>query len=167
MALMAKTKTMTVLKNPNQELRKVSAPVQLKDVATPTMRELVNTLKATMKKENGVGIAAPQVGIHERVIIAETNDGPTAFINPEIIETSFKMVDSEEGCLSVPGVWGVVQRHRSVKVKALNEQAEEVVLKANGLLAIIFQHEIDHLNGILFIDRAEKVQPTNGKQVSV
>lgn len=164
---MAKAKTMTVLKNPNQELRKISSPVQLKDVATPTMQELVNTLKATMKKENGVGIAAPQVGIHERVIIAETEAGPTAFINPEIIETSFKMVDSEEGCLSVPGVWGVVQRHRSVKVKALNEQAEEVVLKANGLLAIIFQHEIDHLNGILFIDRAEKVQPTNGKQVSV
>ena len=158
---------MTVLKNPNTELRKVSSPVPLKAVATSTMLGLIDTLKATMKKENGVGIAAPQVGIHERVIIAETKDGPTAFINPEIVETSFKMVESEEGCLSVPGVWGIVQRHRSVKVKALNEKAEEVTMKANGLLAIIFQHEIDHLNGILFIDRAEKIQPTNGKQVSV
>lgn len=160
-------KTMPVLKNPNDKLRQVSAPVALANIATPAMADLIVTLKATMKKENGVGIAAPQVGIHERVIIAETDNGPEAFINPEIVETSFKMIDSEEGCLSVPGMWGIVQRHRSVKVKAFNEKAEEVTLKANGLLSVIFQHEIDHLNGVLFIDRAESLQPNNGKEVAV
>lgn len=147
-----------VLHEPNDELRKKSEVVSADRVTTPEMKLLIDELKETMGKENGVGIAAPQIGVHDRVIIAENDGVPTAYINPEITERSFRMVDSEEGCLSVPGCWGIVKRHRSVTVKATIETGENVVLKAQGLLSIIFQHEIDHLDGILFIDRAEKIK---------
>ncbi len=147
-----------VLHEPNDELRKKSEVVSADRVATPEMKLLIDELKETMSKENGVGIAAPQIGVHDRVIIAENDGVPTAYINPEITERSFRMVESEEGCLSVPGCWGIVKRHRSVTVKATIETGENVVLKAQGLLSIIFQHEIDHLDGILFIDRAEKIK---------
>ncbi len=147
-----------VLHEPNDELRKKSEEVSIDRVTTPEMKLLIDELKETMKKENGVGIAAPQIGVHDRVIIAETDGIPTAYINPEITTRSFRMVESEEGCLSVPGCWGIVKRHRSVTVKTTIETGENVVLKAQGLLSIIFQHEIDHLDGILFIDRAEKIK---------
>ncbi len=157
---------MTVLHNPNKELRVVSEPVALDRLGSKEMKKLIKDLKDTMKEENGVGIAAPQVGVHDRVIIAELEDGtPTAFINPEITERAFKLVDSEEGCLSVPGCWGIVKRHRSVTVKAYTEDGTHVSLKANGLLAIIFQHEIDHLDGILFIDRATDLRKTGSSRI--
>ncbi len=147
-----------VLHEPDDRLRVVSEVVDLARITTPEMTLLIQELKETMGKENGVGIAAPQIGVHDRVIIVETDGVPTAYINPVITERSFRMVDSEEGCLSVPGCWGVVKRHRSVSVKAFAESGEPVSLKAQGLLSIIFQHEIDHLDGILFIDRAEKIR---------
>lgn len=147
-----------VLHEPDDRLRVVSEVVDLARITTPEMTLLIQELKETMGKENGVGIAAPQIGVHDRVIIVETDGVPTAYINPVITERSFRMVDSEEGCLSVPGCWGVVKRHRSVSVKAFAESGEPVSLKAQGLLSIIFQHEIDHLDGVLFIDRAEKIR---------
>jgi peptide deformylase len=147
-----------VLHEPNDELRKKSEGVSPERISTPEMKLLIDELKETMVKENGVGIAAPQIGVHDRVIIAETNGVPTAYINPVISERSFRMVDSEEGCLSVPGCWGIVKRHRSVTVNAIIESGENVTLKAQGLLSIVFQHEIDHLDGILFIDRAENIK---------
>ncbi len=149
---------MKVLHNPAKELRVVSQPVALDRIGSADLNKLIEDLKATMKVENGVGIAAPQVGIHERVIIVEMESGPEAFINPEITERAFKLVDSDEGCLSVPECFGVVKRHRTVTVKALNAQGETVIVKAKALPAIIFQHEIDHLDGILFIDRAEDIR---------
>jgi peptide deformylase len=156
---------MKVLHEPSKELRVVSKPVLLDRVGTKEMAKLISDMKATMEKENGVGIAAPQVGIHDRVIIVETKDGPTAFINPEITERAFKLVDSEEGCLSVPGCWGIVKRHRSVTVKAIKEDGAKVQFKAAGLEAIIFQHEIDHLDGILFIDRATDLRKTGSSRI--
>ncbi len=146
-----------VLKNPNKELRKISETISDEVLQSKEMQKLIDDMFETMKKENGVGIAAPQVGEHVRVIIAETGEGPEAFINPKIISTSDRMVESEEGCLSVPGVYGLVKRHSTVKVKAKNRFGETVRLKAGGLLSIIFQHEIDHLNGILFIDKAYEI----------
>jgi peptide deformylase len=153
----ATPKAMKVLHNPNKDLRVVSVPVALDRVGSQDMAELIEDLKVTMKKENGIGIAAPQVGIHERVIIVDMNGKPTAFINPEITEKSFKLLDSEEGCLSVPGKWGVVKRHRGVSIKALDAKGNPIAFKTHGLVAIIFQHEIDHLDGVLFIDRAEEL----------
>ncbi len=148
-----------VLTEPNQTLRKTSKAVSVKKIKTPEMAELLADMVETMKKENGVGVAAPQIGINERIFIAQTPNGPKAFINPKIVEKSFKIMDYEEGCLSVPGVktkrkWGKTKRHRSVTVKALDDNGEEFEMKGTGLLSVIFQHEIDHLDGTLFIDHA-------------
>ncbi|MBI1908095.1 peptide deformylase [Candidatus Uhrbacteria bacterium] len=148
---------LTVLHNPNPELRVVSQPVTDAQLSDAKTQALIDNLIETMAEENGVGIAAPQVGAHQRIIIVETPHGVEAFINPEITSRSVRMVTSIEGCLSVPGISGAVKRHSSVKVKAKNRKGEELALKANGLLAIIFQHEIDHLDGILFIDRATNI----------
>ncbi|MEK7459030.1 MAG: peptide deformylase [Patescibacteria group bacterium] len=148
---------LVVLHEPNKELRIVSTPVSdavIRDAKTQT---LIDELIVTMIDENGVGIAAPQVGVHERIIIVETPTGIIPYINPEITSRSVRMVASVEGCLSVPGVCGVIKRHSTVKVKAKTRDGEDVEVKANGLQAIIFQHEIDHLDGVLFIDRATKI----------
>lgn len=147
-----------VLCEPNPELRKKSEVISDDRLTSPEMKLLVQELKETMAKENGVGIAAPQIGVHDRVIIAETDGVALAYMNPEITERSFRMIESEEGCLSVPGCWGMVKRHRSVTVKAIAEDGTRTLIKAKGLLSVIFQHEIDHLDGILFIDRAEKIK---------
>ena len=149
--------TYPVVKNPNDILRKTSEPIKDADLTLDETQALIDDMIETMKKEDGVGLAAPQIGKHVRIIIAETGEGPEAFVNPKIISTSDRMMDSEEGCLSVPGVYGIVKRHKTVKVKAKDRHGQPVRLKASGLLSVIFQHEIDHLDGILFIDKAHKI----------
>lgn len=146
-----------VFKNPSDILRHVSEPLTDEFLRSEETQKLIDDMIETMKVENGVGIAAPQIGKHIRLIIAETGEGPQAFVNPKIISTSDRMIDSEEGCLSVPGVYGLVKRHKSVKVKAKDRNGNIVRLKATGLLSVIFQHEIDHLDGILFIDKAFEI----------
>jgi peptide deformylase len=120
----------------------------------------------TMRAEPGVGLAANQVGVSQRVIVVEfaedtkKEDTPPKLyvvVNPEITRASPEMVVGTEGCLSIPGYWGNVERHESLTVKGLNRQGKPITIKAKGWLARIFQHEIDHLNGILFVDRADKV----------
>lgn len=146
-----------VLHTPNPELRVVSQAITAEDLLAAKTQTFIDALMETMAVEDGVGIAAPQVGVHERIIIVETPQGVQAFANPEIVSRSVRLVQSVEGCLSVPGVAGTVKRHSSVKVKALNRHGQPLEMKANGLLAIIFQHEIDHLDGILFIDKATQI----------
>ncbi|CAM2957051.1 peptide deformylase [Hathewaya histolytica] len=116
---------------------------------------LIEDMKETMYKENGVGLAAPQVGILKRIIVIDVGEGCFALINPEILETKGEYVDIE-GCLSIPGNQGEVRRPEYVKVKGLNEKGQEVILEGSGLLARAFCHEIDHLDGILFIDKIIK-----------
>jgi len=145
-----------ILTTPNQILRQVSEPVILAEILLPKFQKFLDEMIETMKKD-GVGLAAPQVGINKRFIIVQTKNGPEPFINPKIFSTSIRKVKSEEGCLSIPGVWGIVKRFNKVKVKAINRQGEKVLIKASGLEAIIFQHEIDHLDGILFTDKVEKI----------
>ncbi|MDP3985384.1 MAG: peptide deformylase [bacterium] len=148
----------TIITEPNPLLRKISAPVPVGKISTPEFQKLLDDMTETMYIADGVGLAAPQIGLSERIIIVETGDHkPAAYINPEIIKTSFRTTMSEEGCLSVPGIYGVVKRHRGVTAKALDRTGKEVTIKTGGLFAIILQHEIDHLNGILFIDKAEKI----------
>lgn len=147
-----------VLHDPDPQLRIKSEDVSIERILSPEMKLLIIELKETMRKENGVGIAAPQIGVHDRVIIVEMNGIATPFMNPVLSECSFRKINSEEGCLSVPGTWGMVTRYRSVTVRALDESGEEVVMKVQGFDATVFQHEIDHLDGILFIDRAEDIQ---------
>ncbi|MDA0207791.1 MAG: peptide deformylase [bacterium] len=150
-------KHIPVVKHPNNILRQESVIISDTDLQSPELQQLIDDMMISMKEENGVGLAAPQIGKHIRLIIAETPTGPAAFINPKIISVSDQIVDSEEGCLSVPGVFGLVKRHKSVKVKAKNRHGEPIRMKATGLLSVIFQHEIDHLNGVLFIDKAFRI----------
>lgn len=142
-----------VLHAPAPALRQPSKELAVPDIASERVQKLVKDMVETMKLEDGVGIAAPQVGVNERVIIVETGAGPEAFVNPIITRRSFTKVNSEEGCLSVPGVYGIVRRHKGVRVEAFDTDGKKVELDATGFPAIIFQHEIDHLDGVLFVDR--------------
>lgn len=113
---------------------------------------LIEDMKETMYKEDGVGLAAPQVGILRRVIVIDIGDGPIELINPELLTEEGEEIDSE-GCLSIPGKTGRVKRPYKVKVKYLDVEGNEKTIEGTGLLARALCHEIDHLNGILFVDR--------------
>jgi peptide deformylase len=148
-----------ILIYPDPELKKKSAPVTVINEKT---LELVRDMKETMYDAPGVGLAAPQIGVHQRIIVIDVSgkdEKPELIvaINPEIIHSEGESYE-EEGCLSVPGYAANVQRHARVVVKALNLEGEEVIHKADGLLAIAFQHEMDHLGGILFIDHLSNLK---------
>jgi peptide deformylase len=116
---------------------------------------LIEDMKETMYEADGVGLAAPQVGILKRLFVVDIGEGPLVFINPEIIETSGTQTD-EEGCLSLPGETEEVVRPNYIRARALNEKSEEFEIEAEELLARAILHEYDHLNGTLFIDRVKK-----------
>jgi peptide deformylase len=130
---------------------------------------LIDDMVETMREAPGVGLAAPQIGLPERLIVVEyyereedeeNEEAPKkvwAMINPEIVKSSEEMLMGVEGCLSIPGLLGEVERHAEVQVKGLNRHGKPMKIKAKGWLARIFQHEIDHLNGVLFPDRATRV----------
>ena len=130
---------------------------------------LIDDMVETMRDAPGVGLAAPQIGLSERLIVIEyyereedeeNEDAPKkvwAVLNPEIIKASEEKLMGVEGCLSIPGLVGEVERHASIQVKGLNSHGKPMKIKAEGWLARIFQHEIDHLNGVLFTDRAKRV----------
>jgi peptide deformylase len=136
---------------------------------TPELQALIGDMVETMRAAPGVGLAAPQVGVGQRVIVVEYADQPEdpeaprvapklyAVINPEIVRHSTETVLGNEACLSIPGYFGEVERSQWVTVKGLNRHGRPFRLKAQGWLARVFQHEIDHLDGVLFIDRATKV----------
>ena len=132
-------------------LRKVSRPVT---EMNQKIRTLIFDMLDTMYESMGVGLAAPQVGILKRVVTIDVGDGPIVLINPEILETSGEQT-GEEGCLSVPGMAGQVTRPNYVKVKALDENMEEVIYEGTELLARAFCHEIDHLDGKMYTDLVE------------
>jgi peptide deformylase len=115
---------------------------------------LIEDMKETMYDADGVGLAAPQVGVLKRLFVIDIGEGPLVFINPEIIETSGSQID-EEGCLSLPGETKEVMRPNYVRARALNEKGEEFEIEGEELLARAILHEYDHLNGTLFIDRVK------------
>ena len=127
-----------------------------KEVTKITLRTkvLINDMLDTMYEALGGGVAAPQVGVLKRIVVIDVGEGPIVLINPEIIETSGEQ-SGEEGCLSVPGKSGLVTRPDYVKVRALNEDMEEIELEGEGLLARAFCHEIDHLDGKMYVDLVE------------
>ncbi|MGH2746543.1 MAG: peptide deformylase [Actinomycetota bacterium] len=120
---------------------------------TEAQRRLAADMLDTMRVAPGVGLAAPQVGVLERIFVFEVEDCSGAVINPVIVERSPDTLTEDEACLSIPGLAFPVERHARVRVEALDESGEPVVLEGEGLLARVFQHEIDHLDGVLFIDR--------------
>ena len=132
-------------------LTKISRPV---DKMTPRIQDLITDMLDTMYEAMGVGLAAPQVGILKRIVVIDVGDGPIILINPEIIEKSGEQT-GDEGCLSVPGMSGQVTRPDHVKVKALNEDMEEVVYEGEGRLARAFCHELDHLDGHMYTELVE------------
>ena len=145
----------------NKFLRSQAEPVEK---ITPEIRELIRKMKKIMKTNNGVGLAAPQIGVNKQIFVAELlyegeEDGIFyAAVNPKITNVSKEKEKLEEGCLSLPKLYGEVPRAKKITVEYLNEMGKKKRLKASGLLAIIFQHEIDHLNGGLFIDKAKEIK---------
>jgi peptide deformylase len=130
-------------------LRQETEPV---DVVTDELRRLVDDMFETMHAAKGIGLAAPQVGRLERLFVAEVEDDRIALFNPEIVDASGKPVKAEEGCLSIPEIYGNVERPPLVTVRGLDVDGNPVELAATDLLARCIQHEIDHLHGRLFVD---------------
>lgn len=143
---------LTVLRFPDPRLKTKASPVS---EITDTTISIIDDMLTTMYAEKGVGLAATQVDIHQRIVVidvSENNDQPIELINPEIIAKSEESLINEEGCLSVPGFYAKVNRHTSCTVKALDRHGKEFTLDGTGLLSICIQHELDHLNGVLFVD---------------
>jgi peptide deformylase len=143
---------MEVLHHPNPVLKGRAHEVDTQ--ADQELRELVRAMAETMYAENGVGLAAPQVGVDKRVIVFDVDDRLAALCNPVITEFGDETVVDEEGCLSVPGVNVPVERSRRVVCQGLTIEGREITIEAEDLLARVLQHEIDHLDGILILDRA-------------
>ncbi len=132
---------------------------------TPNILKLLDNMAETMYKAKGVGLAAPQVGVSKRVIVVDAGEGLVELINPEVVSCSGRETDTE-GCLSIPGVLGEVARPYRVEVRGLNRRGEEVTVKAAGLFSRALQHEIDHLDGILFIDRAVNIRKAEPSELT-
>jgi peptide deformylase len=132
--------------------RRAEAVRDITDEIRSTIRDMIDTMYA----EVGIGLAAPQVGIGLRLMVVdeEKGRGPRALVNPEIVDQGGRVI-GEEGCLSIPGIFAPVERSEWVELKAQDEKGEPVKIEARGLLARVLQHEIDHLDGVLFIDRLE------------
>ena len=143
------------------DIRRAGDPV-LKEKAKPvakitkTVRSLLDNMVQTMQEADGVGLAAPQVGVSLRVVVIDVGEGIIELINPVII-ASEGCETGTEGCLSIPGMYGEVERFTSVTVQGLDRQGAPITVQGSGLLARALQHEIDHLEGILFIERAQSV----------
>lgn len=148
-------------KLPDPLLRKISRPIEKID---DRILMLIDDMIETMYHEKGVGLAAPQIGVLKRLVVIDIGEGPIPLINPKVIETSGKQKDTE-GCLSVPGKIGIVERPEYVKVSALNENNYEFLIEGEGLMARALLHEIDHLDGRLYIDIAEEVMDADGEEI--
>ncbi len=146
-----------ILRYPDPRLHKKAAPVETVD---ENIRKLVVDMAETMYEAPGIGLAATQVDVHKRVIVIDVSEDKSkllAFVNPEILERSGEQV-CEEGCLSVPGVYEKVTRSEQVRVRALDLQGQSISLEADGLLAVCIQHEIDHLDGKVFVEHLSKLK---------
>lgn len=142
-----------------REIREIGDDIltkQCKDVPRVTLRTkiLIQDMLDTMYESNGVGLAAPQVGVLKKIVVIDIGEGPILLINPEIVETSGEQT-GEEGCLSVPGKSGMVTRPNYVKVRAFDANMEPFEIEGEGLLARAFCHEVDHLSGKLYVDLVE------------
>ena len=126
---------------------------EIKEV-TPRIQELIDDMLETMYEANGVGLAAPQVGVLKRLVVVDIGEGPIVLINPRLMESSGEQT-GEEACLSVPGKYGIVTRPMNVKIEAWNEDMERMELEGDDLLARAFCHEIEHLDGHMYVERVE------------
>lgn len=156
-------KIYSIIKKNNPILRKKSIEIDPVKFGSNQLKKLFINMTATMNKKEGVGLAAPQISKNIRMVVINTTDGPLCLINPVITKKSLAKELREEGCLSIPGVFGKVSRHKSVECQFINENGLKNLIKANGLVAQAIQHETDHLDGILFIDKLEPGTQTPNK----
>lgn len=157
-----------VLQMGNPLLRSVSEKVSREKLYSEEFQSFVDDLIATMRHEDGAGLAAPQVGVLDRVFVMEMQENPRypekenfplhIVVNPEIIHTSSEKTQSWEGCLSIPRLRGRLKRYERITMKGLNRDGEDLEMQLTGFSAIVAQHELDHLNGVLFIDRMESME---------
>lgn len=145
-----------IITNPNPILRKKA--VKIDDPLSSDIQKLIPEMIETMLKKDGVGLAAPQIGQSIRLITVHHKDKELVMINPQFTKKSLVKEIDEEGCLSVPNVFGDVKRCKRVTVKYIDENGKEQKLSGEGLLARVIQHEVDHLDGILFIDKAKDLR---------
>jgi peptide deformylase len=149
---------MDILEFPDPRLRTVAKPVEKVD---DELRKLIDDMIETMYDASGIGLAATQVNVHQRLLVldvSEERDQPLVFINPEITPLTGDTKTYDEGCLSVPGFYETVERPDRVRVKALNRDGEMFEMNCDGLLAVCLQHEIDHLDGKLFVDHISRLK---------
>lgn len=149
---------LTILRYPDPRLHQRAKPVEIFD---DSLRTLVRDMAETMYAAPGVGLAATQVDVHQRVIVIDVSDARDqlrVFVNPEILDSSGERKVYEEGCLSVPGIYEEVERPDRVRVRAFDEHGEPFEVQADGLLAVCLQHEIDHLNGRVFVQYLSRLK---------
>lgn len=152
---------MEITKIPHKILAKKLGKVEINDIKNGSYKELVSDMRKAMVENNGVGLAANQVGKDLSIFVvdqklAEDNGVPDAFINPEITEYSKETDETEEGCLSIPDYWVPIKRSKKIKIKAVDENGNKIKFKARGFLARVLQHETDHLNGLTIKERSSK-----------
>lgn len=145
----------TILKYPDKRLFKKSEDVKEDEFETKELINIIKRMYHTMKINNGIGLAAPQVNIHKNIIVLSVENTKITLINPKIIQKSNEVTSLVEGCLSMPNVSGSVTRSKDIEVHYSDEYGKRFSLKCTGLLAKCIQHEIDHLNGVLYVNRME------------
>jgi peptide deformylase len=153
-----------ILEFPDPLLRTIARPVEQVD---EPIRQLVADMLETMYHAEGIGLAATQVNVHKRVVVIDTSEDrnqPQVFINPRIKILNDATMEYQEGCLSVPGYYEKVERPSAIKIAALDTQGEKFILEPDGVLAVCIQHEIDHLNGKLFVDYLSTLKRNRIKQ---
>lgn len=154
-------------------LRQETPELDFSKFSKKELNELIQEMKKIMIEANGVGLSANQIGLNLKFFVAQipkgyegnTDNKFYAIFNPEIFKYSNEEIEIEEACLSVPNLYGIVKRSKKITIIGNDKNGKKLKIKAWGLLAIIFQHEIDHLNGILFIDKAQDIQKINSKNL--
>lgn len=147
-----------LLHYPDERLRTIAKPIAVVD---DRIRQIARDMAETMYASKGIGLAATQVNVHERMILVDESEDHSALrvlINPEVISHSEEKKVVQEGCLSVPGIYDDVERPDQIRVRALNEHGQAVEFDAEGLLSVVIQHEIDHLNGKVFVDYLSRLK---------
>jgi len=142
-----------ILTYPNNILREKAQPIE--NPTDPEIKKLVSEMLETLRAHEGIGLAAPQVGKNLRLCIVEIENEVFVVINPEIKKLSGEQIKMEEGCLSFPGKFITIPRAEKIKIKSIDTNGKKQIIRARGLLARALQHEIDHLDGVLFVDRTE------------
>ena len=158
----------TIVHDGHPTLRKVAKRVRPDEIADPLFQQLINDMFATMYAAPGIGLAAPQINVSKRIFTIDLHDddpdhGPFVVINPKLVETRGE-AEAVEGCLSVPGYVGDMKRYEFVAVAGVDRSGKKIRLEGDGLFARCLQHEIDHLNGVLYIDRARDVRAARDEE---